>query len=61
METGVEIGVLCIFWWLLWPVSCGSCGSFFVVLVVVVSCCDQSCGCNVWWVSVVLGDGFSWG
>ena len=34
---------------------------FFVVLVVVVSCCDQSCGCNVLWVSTVLNDGFGWG
>ena len=28
VETGVEIGVLCVFLWLLWLVSCGSCGSF---------------------------------
>ena len=31
---------------------------FFVFLVVVVSCCDRSCGCNVWWVLMVLSDGF---
>ena len=24
----MEIGVLCVFLWLLWPVSCGSCGGF---------------------------------
>ena len=28
VETGVEIGMLCVFWRLLWPVSCGSCGGF---------------------------------
>ena len=39
--------------WFLWQ--------FFVVFVVVVSCCDWSCGCNVWWVLVVLGVGFGWG
>ena len=48
METGVEISVLCVFLW-----------RFFVVLVVVVSCYDRSCGCNVWWVSVVLGNGLA--
>ena len=53
-EIDVEIGVLCVFLWLLWRF-------IFVVLVVVVSCCDWSCGCNVWWVSVVLDDGFGWG
>ena len=38
METGVEIGVLCVFWWLLRPVSwvlvavfCGSCGGGFLL------------------------------
>ena len=28
VETGVEIGVLCVFLWFLWPVSCGSCDGF---------------------------------
>ena len=44
----VVAGVLWFLWW------------FFVVLVVVVSCCDRSCGYNVWWVSVVLGNSFGW-
>ena len=53
METGVEIDVLCVFLWLLWPVSCGSCGGFLWFLwwwFLGDSCCDWSCGCNVWWV-----------
>ena len=41
METGVEIDVLCVFLWLLWPVSCGSCGSFLWFLW--------------WWFLVVIG------
>ena len=41
MEIGVEIGMLCVFLWLLWPVSCGSCGSFLWFLW--------------WWFLVVTG------
>ena len=41
METGVEIDVLCVFLWLLWPVSCGSYGSFLWFLW--------------WWFLVVTG------
>ena len=41
METGVEIDVLCVFLWLLWPVSCGSYGSFLWFLW--------------WWFLVVIG------
>ena len=53
METAVEFGVLCVFLWLLWPVSCGSCGGFLWFLwwwFLGGSCCDWSYGYNVWWV-----------
>ena len=53
METSVEISMLCVFLWFLWPVSYGSYNGFLWFLswwFLGGSCCDRSYGCNVWWV-----------
>ena len=46
METGVEIGVLCVFLWFSWLVSSGSCGGFLWFLW----WWFLGGSCNVWWV-----------
>ena len=71
METGVEIGMLCVFWGLLWPVSCGSCGSFLWFLwwwfLVVTGAVAVMFGGYRWCLATVLAGaeigvvGFGWG
>ena len=62
----MEIGVLCVFLWLLWPVSCGSCGSFLWFLVVTEAMAVMFGGYQWCLVTILAGVeievvGFGWG
>ena len=71
MEIGVEISVLCVFLWLLWLVSYGSCGGFLWFLwwwfLVVTEAVAVMFGGYQWCSATVLAGieikvvGFGWG